>query len=47
MNLKDNQERPRRESDLVTFRSAKISQFEANILQEIEKLTENDFTKVN
>ena len=43
-------EKARREAQLrqiISFRSAQISQFEADILQEIEKLTNKQFTKVN
>ena len=31
--------------DVASFRGAQIPQFEADILQEIEKLTKKDFTK--
>ena len=32
---------------IITFRGAQIPQYEADVLQEIEKLTEKEFSKVN
>ncbi len=47
---REEKEKVRREAQLrqiISFRSAQILQFEADVLQEIEKLTNNQFTLVN
>jgi len=47
---REEEEKAIREAQLrqiISFRSAQIPQFEADILQEIEKLTNKQFTKVN